>query len=104
VGKHADQKSIAAVAKVMRSHDSWAMRVLAAQALGRLGGAGAGAETGRHLKEAATKEPYALVREAALLALASYDKNEAAVLAAQMSVHDAEPRVRETAARVRTGK
>lgn len=104
LGQHADAKSVAAVAKVMRGHESWAMRVLAAQALGRLGAAGAGAEATRQLKEAATKEAYALVREAALVALASYDKNEASQLAAGMAQSDPEPRVRETAAKIRAGK
>jgi cellulose synthase operon protein C len=101
IGQLADQKSVTAVAKVMRSHEAWAMRVLAAQALGRLGAAGAGAEATRQLKEAATKEPYALVREAALVALASYDRGEAAQLATQMAAHDAEPRVRDTANKLR---
>jgi len=104
LGRHADGKSVAAVAKVMRSHESWAMRVLAAQALGRLGAAGAGAEATKQLREAATKESYALVREAALVALASYDRAEAAQLAAAIATTDAEPRVRETAARIRAGK
>ena len=84
IGQHADAKSVAAVAKVMRSHESWAMRVLAAQALGRLGARAGrrGAEATRQLKEAATKESYALVREAALVALSTYDENEASQLAA----------------------
>ena len=88
----------------MRGHESWAMRVLAAQALGRLGAAGASVDATRHLTEAATKEPYALVREAALVALASYDKSEASQLAAHMAEHDAEPRVRETAAKIRSAR
>lgn len=100
----ADAKSVAAVAKVMRGHESWAMRVLAAQALGRLGAHGAGAEATKQLREAAAKEPYALVREAALLALAEYDKAAAAELATQMAQTDAEPRVRETASRIRGAK
>lgn len=104
MGQHADTKSVTAVAKVMRGHESWAMRVLAAQALGRLGAAGAGAEATRQLKEAAVKETYALVREAALVALASYDKAEASQLAARMAEADPEPRVKETAARIRAGK
>ena len=104
IGNHADQKTAVAVAKVMRSHESWAMRVLAAQALGRLGAAGASAEATRQLKDAATKEPYALVREAALVALASYDRVEAGQLATQMATADAEPRVRETAAKIKAGK
>jgi cellulose synthase operon protein C len=101
IGNHADQKTALAVGKVMRGHESWAMRVLAAQALGRLGVAGAGPEATRQLKEAATKEPYALVREAALVALASFDKTEAHQLAIQMATNDAEPRVRETAVKIR---
>ena len=101
---HSDAKSVAAVTKVMRTHESWAMRVLAAQALGRLGGAGAGAEATKQLKDAALHESYALVREAALVALAFYDKAEAASLAATMATSDAEPRVRETAAKIRSGK
>jgi tetratricopeptide (TPR) repeat protein/HEAT repeat protein len=104
IGQHADPQAVAAVAKVMRNHESWAMRVLAAQALGRVGVAGAGPEATRQLKEAATKEPYALVREAALVALSSYDRAEAQQLATQMAANDAEPRVRETATRIKTGK
>ena len=104
IGQHADAKSVTAAAKVMRGHESWAMRVLAAQALGRLGAAGAGAEATRQLKEAATKESYALVREAALVALATYDKSEASRLAATMAEADPEPRVRETATKIRAGK
>jgi HEAT repeat protein len=104
IGAHGDAKSVAAVAKVLRTHESWAMRVLAAQALGRLGAAGAGAEATKHLKEAAQKEPYALVREEALVALASYDKNEAIQLAAQMEKNDPEPRVRERAAKIRSSR
>jgi HEAT repeat protein len=104
IGQHADTKSVTAAAKIMRGHESWAMRVLAAQALGRLGLAGASAEATRHLKEAATKEAYALVREAALVALATYDKNEASQLASTMAQSDPEPRVRETATKIRSGK
>ena len=103
-GQHTDAKSVAAVARVMRAHESWAMRVLAAQALGRLGSGGAGAEATRPLKEAATKEAYALVREAALVALASYDKPEADALAALMVTSDPEPRVRDTAAKIRASR
>ena len=104
MGQHPDAKSVAAAAKVMRGHESWAMRVLAAGALGRLGVAGAGAEATKQLKEAATKESYALVREAALVALASYDKAEASQLAVTIATTDPEPRVRETAAKIRTSK
>jgi HEAT repeat protein len=108
IGQRGDAKSVAAVAKVMRSHEGWAMRVLAAQALGRLGASGKGdiasKDAARHLGEAAKKESFALVREAALVALASFDKPSAATTAAQMEKSDPEPRVRETAAKIRAGK
>jgi tetratricopeptide (TPR) repeat protein len=104
IGQHADKRAVVAVGGVLHTHESWAIRVLAAEAMGRLGAAGAGSDATRHLKEAATKEAYALVREVALVALASYDKGEAAQLATQMAAHDDEPRVRETAAKIRAGK
>jgi hypothetical protein len=80
------------------------MRVLAAQALGRLGAAGNQGEARTALSGAATKDSYALVREAALVALASFDALGARTLAAQMSQKDAEPRVRETARAIGEGK
>lgn len=104
IGRGGGTRAVLSVSKVMRGHESWAMRVLAAQALGRLGASGAGNEATPRLTEAATKESYALVREAALLALASYDKASASSLAARMAESDPEPRVRETAARVRSAK
>lgn len=104
IGKGGGTRAVLAVTKVMRGHESWAMRVLAAQALGRLGAAGAANEATPRLTEAATKESYALVREAALLALATYDKGAATSLASKMAESDPEPRVRETAVRVRSGK
>jgi tetratricopeptide (TPR) repeat protein len=96
IGAHPDPAAAVAVAKLLRTHENWAMRVLGAQALGRLGGA----ESTRALREAATHDAYALVREAALVALASYDKASAAQLAAEVAQKDVEPRVRETARRI----
>ena len=40
----ASARSVAAVGKILATHESWAMRVLAARAMGRLGAAGAGPE------------------------------------------------------------
>ena len=65
------------VAQLLGAHESWAMRVLAAQALGRLGKAGQRRGVGQGPAEAATKDAYALVREAALGALASFDAKDA---------------------------
>lgn len=77
----------------------WPMRVLAAQALGRLGRsdrAGAAA----HLTGAITGDRYALVREASLEALASFDASDAVPIARAVAVNDPEPRVREAAAKL----
>ncbi len=74
-------------------HERFALRVLAAEALGRLGGE----EAARALGEAASHDTYALVREAALTALATFDGPGAHALAAEMAASDPEPRVREAA-------
>jgi HEAT repeat protein len=103
IGKQASARAVGAVGKLLATHDNWAMRVLAAQAMGRLGAAGAGADATKLLREAATKDKYALVREAALKALAAFDAAAARALAAQMAQGDAEPRVRETAKTIATG-
>jgi tetratricopeptide (TPR) repeat protein/HEAT repeat protein len=99
----ADGRAIAAVAKMLASHDSWAMRILAAQAFGRLGAIDAldravAHEIGARLADAATRDSYALVRQASLEALASFDAAGARVVAQRMSATDPEPRVREAAA------
>ena len=100
IGARSDAAAVAAVAKLVHAHENWAMRILGVQALGRLGAAGSGEAASKALREAATTDSYALVREAALLALASYDKTGAAQLAAQIAQKDVEPRVRETAKRI----
>jgi hypothetical protein len=89
---------------ILATHESWAMRVLAARAMGRLGAAGAGAEASRKLAEAATKDAYALVRQAALEATASFDAAGARALAARMTASDAEPRVRDAARAIAAGE
>ncbi len=57
----ATPQAVQAVGKVLAAHDSWALRVLAARAMGRLGAAGGGADASKRLEEAATKDSYALV-------------------------------------------
>lgn len=85
-----------AVAKILSHGDSWAMRVLAARALGRMGAAGLASAAPR-LAASASDDPYALVRQSALEALSSFDAQAAAVVARRMAVDDPEPRVREAA-------
>jgi cellulose synthase operon protein C len=100
----ASARSVTAVGKILATHESWAMRVLAARALGRLGAAGAGPDAERFLGEAAIKDTYALVRQAALEAFATFDAAGARVLAARMATGDPEPRVREGAQAIATGQ
>jgi HEAT repeat protein len=100
----ASARAATAVGKILTLHESWAMRVLAASALGRLGAAGAGPEAARLLGEAATKDSYALVRQAALEALAGFDATAARALASRMATADPEPRVREAAQAIAAGQ
>jgi hypothetical protein len=93
----AQPRSVAAVGKILAAHESWAMRVLAAQALGRLGAAGAGPDAAKRLADAAIRDPYALVRQAALEALAAFDASSARAVAQQVESRDPEPRVRAAA-------
>jgi hypothetical protein len=92
-----------AVGKLLALHDSWPIRVLAARAMGRLGEAGAGPETSRRLTEAATGDTYALVRQAALESLASFDSTGARTLAARVAASDPEPRLRDAARAIAAG-
>ncbi len=100
IGTRADAAAVTAVSKLLRTHENWAMRVLGAQALGRLGAAGSGADATKALRDAATSDAYALVREAALIAMSSYDRATAMQVAAQVAAKDVEPRVRDTAKRL----
>ncbi len=97
IGSNPDRGAVAEVGRILSAHESWAMRVLAAQAMGRLGAAGARVPAEASLRQAATGDAYALVREAALCALASFDPDGARPLARAMAANDAEPRVREAA-------
>jgi tetratricopeptide (TPR) repeat protein len=98
----ASARAVAAVGRALEAHESWALRVLAAQAMGRLGAAGAGPEASRRLAEAATRDAYALVRQAALESLAFFDAAAARTLATRMVTSDPEPLVREVARRTIT--
>jgi HEAT repeat protein len=101
IGKQADPIAVAAVGRLLANHENWAVRVLAAQAMGRLG-AGRGREATEHLEQAATHDSYALVREASLVALAAFDPARARDLATKIAASDAEPRVRDTATQIAT--
>ena len=93
----AGDRALRALGRILSTNESWPIRVLAARAMGRLGSAGAGQEASRRLIEAATSDAYALVRQAALESLATFDGPGARTLAARVAAVDPEPRVREAA-------
>jgi HEAT repeat protein len=92
----AGEQAARATAKLLAAHTNWAIRVLAAKALGRLGAAGL-ASASAPLQDAALRDPFALVRQAAIEALASFDAASAHAIAARVAGSDPEPRVREAA-------
>ena len=104
VGATADAKATLQIVKILKDHPQWSMRTLAASALGRLGKSGSAREASVALHEAARSETYALVREAALVALADLDATSARTLAQELATKDAEPRVRETARKIAKGE
>ena len=104
IGAQQNPQATAVVGKVASTNDNWAIRILATQALGRLGTHGKGADASAMLRAVATKDSYALVREAALLSLATFDKVAATDVGNALAKTDPEPRVRETAARIASGK
>jgi HEAT repeat protein len=103
LGKRASPAALQAVTGALQRHDHFALRVLAAQALGRLGSNGGSEDAARSLREAATHDEFALVREAALGALAKFDAPGARQLAVELVGADPEPRVRDLARAVLEG-
>ncbi|MFO0669721.1 MAG: HEAT repeat domain-containing protein [Polyangiaceae bacterium] len=95
VGAQASRAAVQACARVLETSESWAIRVLAADALGRLGAKGS-REAAEPLARAATRDSYALVREAALRGL-TFDPNVLARVIREVEASDPEPRVREAA-------
>jgi tetratricopeptide (TPR) repeat protein/HEAT repeat protein len=88
-----------AVVKVLEKSDSWALRVHAAEALAEVGldDASGRAAADKALEAAATSDGYALVREAAIRAVAKRGGGNAKAVLAKVASADAEPRLRELA-------
>jgi HEAT repeat protein len=103
IGSSRSAEAVQAVTQALEHHENWPMRVLAAEALGRLGAAGAGEEAREALRRSATRDDYALVRETALISLSSFDPVAGRKLAGQLAVVDPEPRVREAARLIAQG-
>jgi HEAT repeat protein len=87
---------VQAVSGIVQRSPAWAMRVQAAEALGRVGPrAGSAAFTA--LAGAALRDPYALVREAALEAAGKVDREAAVPMWRAASENDPETRLRSLA-------
>jgi HEAT repeat protein len=104
LGTGASQRSplaLEAAARVLARQADWSLRVLAAEALGRLGhgppGTHASDDAAHDLEQAALHDPYALVREASLRALALFDPGAAVTVARSLAADDPEPRVQDVA-------
>jgi HEAT repeat protein len=98
---HSSPLALEAAARVLARQPDWSLRVLAAEALGRLGrsppGARASDDAAKELERAALHDTYALVREASLRALARFDSDAAAGVARTLATDDPEPRVQDVA-------
>jgi hypothetical protein len=90
-------EAVTAVARLLGDAKDWSLRLEAARALGEMG-----ADAARHgataaLDRAAQRDPFALVREAALVALRRVAPEAAKPVLRRAAAQDPEPRVRETA-------
>jgi HEAT repeat protein len=92
-----DPATAQAVVALLEKSGSWSIRSHAARALGRIGKLGHGetdAAIDAALRKAITGDSFALVREAALMALVQLDKASARALLERVATSDREPRVR----------
>ena len=98
IGVVKNASTIAAVSRLLQTSTSWPLRVRASEALGRLGAGGADRGVVEGLAAAARGDSYALVREAAVRALAPINRAAAKSVLEELAAKDPEPRVRATAA------
>ncbi len=104
LGRVKHPATIAAVARLGREASSWPLRVRAAEALGRLGAGASGKVAFETLSTIAQEDPYALVREAAALSMATLDRPAAEPVLRALATKDPEPRIRKTAEGLLAGK
>jgi len=90
----ADPRAEAAVISLLEVEPDWALRALAATTLGRVAAGKPSAPVVSALSQRASKDPFALVREAALQALVSVDPVAAKRVLEVSHDSDPEPRVK----------
>ena len=92
-----DPATIGPVSQLLGGSDPWPVRLRAAQALGSIAAESSNESAFVALSRAATKDDYALVREAATLALPRVDPKRARSVLETIAEQDPEPRVRQAA-------
>jgi len=97
LGKSRAKGAIGAIASMLSSESDWPIRVRAAEALGAIAAGSRNARAVKELSAAAEQDEYALVREAAVKALARVDPQAARPVLLRAADRDSEPRVRKAA-------
>lgn len=103
LGERGSSHGVEALSALLVDSPTWSLRVRAAKALGRLEPGRAPPKAVEALSTAATKDGYALVREAAIAALAKVAMVQARPVLAEVAKNDVEPKVRELAQRLLKG-
>ncbi len=94
-----DPTTIAPVSELLAPSHPWSVRRRAAETLGAIAASSKDERAFNALQRAATEDDYALVREAAALALHEVDPERARSVLTSIAKQDAEPRVRSAARR-----
>src|SRR5262249_27013639 len=97
VEKTRPTNAVVSVTQLLSSSKEWPARVRAAEALGVIAAGSRDKKAADALAKAAEKDDTALVREAAVVALAKVDPETGKSVAARVATKDAEPRVRAAA-------
>jgi tetratricopeptide (TPR) repeat protein/HEAT repeat protein len=103
LGESGSREGVEALSKILVDSPTWSLRVRAAKALGRIQPGRAPTEAVAALTRAAKQDEFALVREAAVAALARVAAAEAKPVLTEVAGSDVEPKVRELAQRLLQG-
>ena len=103
-GAASSDQAADAISKLAKESKDWALRVRAAEAMGRVGKGAQKERTLAALASLARTDPYALVRESAVKALGDLDPKAGESVLRELAKKDSEPRVRAAARAVLDGK
>lgn len=103
LGERGSMEGVDALSKTLADSPTWSLRLRAARALGQLESGKAPSSAVQALAKAARQDPYALVREAAITAIARVAASEARPVLVEAAAKDEEPAVRDLAAKLLKG-